>query len=98
MKSFHLSPAGEQKLEEIVAHTAAERPSAVQGVLDAIEAACQLVAEYPGVGRSRDEIDEGVMSLPIGWCILSYYLGEDPIGIARVLHRSRDLTVAFRDA
>ena len=96
MKPFLLSPAAAQDLAEIVAYIASERPSAVKGVLDALEAACQLVAEYPGVGRARDEIDDGVMSFPMGTYVLFYHANEDPVGIARILHGSRDLGSVFR--
>lgn len=95
MKSFHLSPAAVHDLEEIEAHIASERPSAVDDVLDAIEAACRLVAEYPRVGRARDELDEGLLSFPIGSYILFYYVDENPAGIARVLHGSRDIAAVF---
>jgi len=97
VKSFLLSPAAAQDLEEIEEYIAHERPSAVRGVLDALEAACQLVADYPGVGRARDEIDEGVMSFPMGSYVLFYYGHDDPFGIARILHGSRDLATAFHD-
>lgn len=96
MKPFLLSPAAAQDLAEIEAYIASDRPSAVKGVLDALEAACQLVAEYPGVGRARDEVDEGVMSFPMGSYVLFYYADEDSVGIARILHGSRDLATAFR--
>lgn len=76
MKSYQLSPAAIQDLEQIEARIVSERPSAVGGVLDAIESACQLVAEYPGVGRARAEIDEGVMSFSIGSYTIFYYLDE----------------------
>ena len=84
-------------LEEIAAHIASERPSAVEGVIDAVESACRLVAAHPGVGRARDEVDEGVMSFPIGAYIIFYYLDVEPFGIARILHGSRDLPTAFHD-
>ena len=96
MKPFLLSPAAAQDLAEIEAYIASERPGAVAGVLDALEAACQLVADYPGVGRVRSEIDDGVMSFPVGSYVLFYYGHDDPFGIARVLHGSRDLATAFR--
>ncbi len=95
MTSYQLSPAAIQDPEEIEAYVADQRPSAVEGVLDAIESACPLVAGYPGVGRSREEIDEGVMSFPIGPYIIFYYRDDDPFGIARILHASRDLPTAF---
>ena len=98
MKSFQLSPAAIRDLEEIEALIASERPSAVDGVLDAIETACQLVTEYPRVGRAREEIDEGVMSFPIGSYVIFYYLDAGPFGIARILHGKRDLPTAFHDA
>ena len=97
MKSFLLAPAAAQDLEEIEAYIARDRPSAVTGVLDALEAACQLVADYPGVGRAREEIDEGVTSFPMGSYVLFYYRDDLPFGIARILHGSRDLATAFQD-
>ena len=97
MRPFRLSPAAAQDLAEIKAFVASERPGAVDGVLDALEAACQLVAKYPGVGRTRDEIDEGVKSFPVGSHVLFYYADEDAVGIARILHGSRDLATAFDD-
>ena len=98
MKPFLLSPAAAQDLAEIEAFIASERPSAVDGVLDALEAACQLVAEYPGVGRARDEIDDGVMSFPMGSYVLFYHADEDSVSIARILHGSRDLATTFHTA
>ena len=74
-------------------------------MLDAIESACQLVADYPGVGRAREEIDKSVMSFPIGSYVIFYYLGDDPFvsaGAARTSlcmygpqggHRSVDVPV-----
>jgi len=97
VKSFQLSPAAAQDLEEIESHVASERPSAAEGVLDGIEAACRLVATYPDVGRARDEIDHGVLSFPIGSYVLFYYPNAEPFGIARILHGSRDLASAFHD-
>jgi toxin ParE1/3/4 len=93
--SFLLSPAAVHDLEEIAAYVAAERASAVGGVLDTIEAACRLVAEYPSVGRARDEIDEGVRSFPVGAYVLFYYVDAEVVGIARILHARRDIAAAF---
>ncbi len=96
MRRFLLSPAAEQDLEEIEAYIATENPSAVEGVLDSLEAGCQLVADHPGVGRDRDEIENGVLSFPIGSYVLFYSpLDADTVGIARILHGSRDLPTAY---
>jgi toxin ParE1/3/4 len=95
MKPFLLSPAAVQDLEEIAVYVASERPSAVPGILDAIESACQLLADYPSVGRARREIDEEVLSFPMGSYVLFYYVNKNAVGIARILHASRDLPTAF---
>jgi toxin ParE1/3/4 len=90
-----LSPAAAQDLADIAAHITASRPSAVNGVLDALEAACRLVAQYPAAGRARDDIDPGVMSFPIGAYVLFYYASAQGVGIARILHARRDVPTAF---
>lgn len=95
MKHVTLSAAATQDLVDIAAHAAADRPSAVNGVLDALESACRLIAQYPDVGRARDEIDAGVRSFPIGAYVLFYYPSAQGIGIARILHARRDVTSAF---
>ncbi|MBI5601429.1 MAG: type II toxin-antitoxin system RelE/ParE family toxin [Gemmatimonadetes bacterium] len=95
MKRVTLSPAAAQDLADIAAHVAADRPSAVNGVLDALESACRLVAQYPSAGRARDEIDVGVRSFPIGAYVLFYYPSAQGIGIARILHARRDVTTAL---
>ena len=95
MKRLLLSSAAEQDLAEIADHIAADRPTAVAGILDALEAACRLVAEHPAAGRARDEIDRGVRSFPIGKYVLFYYADEQSVGIARILHARRDIATAF---
>jgi plasmid stabilization system protein ParE len=95
MKRLTLSSAAEQDLAEIAAHTAAERPGAVGEVLDALEAGCRLVAESPGVGRAQDEVDEGMRSFPIGAYVLFYYVDDQRVGIARILHARRDIMTAL---
>ena len=65
--SYSISPAAEQDLDEIADYIAHDRPRAVAGVLDALEAGCRLVATHPTVGRQRNDIGVGVFSFPITW-------------------------------
>ena len=95
MNRVTLSPAAAQDLADIAAHVAASRPSAINGVLDALESACRLVAQYPAAGRARDDIDPGVRSFPVGAYVLFYYARAQGIGIARILHARRDVPTAF---
>jgi len=66
-------------------------------LLASIEAACELLAEHPGVGRHRAEIAPGVLSWPVGSYVIFYRPNPRPVVIARVLHGSRDLPIAFRE-
>ncbi len=58
--------------------------------------ALRFLAATPGAGHRRDDLtDEDVRF----WPVLSYLIAYDPamrpIGIARVLHASRDLEALF---
>jgi len=94
--TYQISPAAEQDPDEIAEYIAHDRPSAVAGVLDALEAGCRLVAAHPAVGRQRNDIGRGVMSFPIGEYLLFYYQDGKTVGIARVLHSRRDVATAFQ--
>lgn len=93
---YRLSDAATDDLGEIDAHIAAQNPSAVDAVLDDIEAICQLLGEHPGVGRHRDELGPGVMSFPAGAYVIFYQEGEaGRVDILRILHGRRDIPTAF---
>ena len=70
-------------------------PRAAAELLDAVEAACVLLATHPFVGRVRDEIAPGILSWPVGSYVIFYRPDPQPLVIARVLHGSRDLPVAY---
>lgn len=97
MKEFRLSPEAQRDLREIEAYLEEHSPGSVDGVLDEIEEKCALLADHPGIGRTRDEIDPGLLSFPAGPYIVFYYRHTDPLGIARILHGSRDLNPAFHE-
>lgn len=96
MREYTLAPLAIRDLEEIEAYIAKDNPTAAEDVIDDIEATCQFIADHPGVGRSRDEIERGVMSFSVG-SYLIYYRADDneSVGIARVLHDRRDAATAF---
>ena len=97
MKTFVLSPAAEQDLAEIETHVARDHQHAASRLLDALEAACRLLAVHPEAGRRRDEIAPGVRSFPVGSYVIFYRQLPGTVGIARVLHGSRDLPATFHD-
>ncbi len=98
MNKYRLAFAAERDLEEIEAYIAKDSRAAAEEVINNIESTCQLLADYPGVGSQRNEIERGVMSFPIGSYLIYYRVGEDDVvGIARIIHSSRDTGPAFHD-
>jgi toxin ParE1/3/4 len=61
-------------LAEIWDYIAARNPDAADRVLDRIEVECRHLAEMPGMGRRRDELEPGIRSWRVGrWRYLIFY-------------------------
>ena len=67
-------------------------------VLSEIRAALNFIAANPGAGHRREDITDEPVRF---WAVFSYLIVYDPVmkplGIARVLHGSRDLETMFRN-
>ena len=51
----------------------------------------KLISENPGVGKSRDEIDKGLISLAVQKHIVFYRQTKKQLLVIRILHESMDL-------
>ena len=58
--------------------------------LDQLEAVLKLLIDHPALGRSRDELQDGYRSLPVGQHVAFYALRGDGVHVVRVLHGSVD--------
>ena len=58
---------------------------------------CRSLAEFPEIGRERNDILEGIRSFPIGEYIVLYRVSPDrsAVEIARVFHGKRDYPSLF---
>jgi toxin ParE1/3/4 len=66
-------------------------------VLGEIAKAFRFLTTTPGAGHSRDDLtDEPVKFWPVFSYLIVYDPAARPLGIARVLHGSRDLEKMFR--
>ena len=84
-------PRAETDLEEIWWHIAQDNPDAADSFLDRIEECCQVLAQFPKMGRSREELHPGVRSLPVGNYLIFYRLIPDGIEVIRVLPGMMDI-------
>jgi toxin ParE1/3/4 len=80
-------------LTEAYAYLADRNPSAADQLLDDVEAAASLLAEFPQLGRPREELRPGVRSLrlPRFPHIVIYRLANDSVVLLRLLHGARDI-------
>ena len=61
-----------------------------------LEEACATLAEFPGMGRGRDELKPKLRSFPVGQYIVFYLPVDEGIRVMRVLHDSRNIELEFR--
>jgi toxin ParE1/3/4 len=54
-----------------------------------------VLAQFPNMGISRDELHPGLRSLPVGKYLIFYTLISDGIAIVRVLHGMMDIEAFF---
>lgn len=91
--------AAEEDLIEIWLHTRrkwGERQA--DQYLATPERQLQALAEFPNLGRLRDELRPGVRSKRAGWHVIFYLVTESDVRIRRVLHSAMDVESQFEDA
>ena len=91
---FAVQAAGD--LGEIQEFIARDSPARADGFLDRLEAACQRLADMPGMGRAWPGLGPGVRRFPVGEYLIYYRPGSDGIEIVRVLHGARNVHRAHR--
>jgi len=95
MARFSHSRQARADLVEIWNYIAEDNPQAADKLLDRIDKKCRTLAQYPYMGRERDDIKRGVFSFPVRNYIIFYTQTDDGIEIVRVLHGARDVYSQF---
>lgn len=80
----------ELDLYEIWSYIAEDNPGAADRLLDEIDSAFQLLADFPEMGRNRDEFSQELRSFPVLSYVIYYQSFESGIRILRVMHGARD--------
>lgn len=81
----------QEDLVEIFEYIALDNPIAADQVLDKIDNAIVMLADFPDAGRERPEIDTGLKSFPVSNYIIFYQHDETQLEVIRVLHAARDM-------
>ncbi len=101
MKPYVLSAEAEQDLQDIRTYYLKKIGAGARvarHVSRNVTAAFEFLAATPGAGHARPDLTNAPVKF---WQVFSYLIVYDPtmrpLGIARVLHSSRDLKTLFRD-
>lgn len=82
-------------LIEIWTYVANDSPVSADRLIDSIADVCGTLADSPAIGRSRDELAQGLRSFPVGRYVVFYRPVSNGIEVIRVLHGARDIQVIF---
>ncbi|MDR3537785.1 MAG: type II toxin-antitoxin system RelE/ParE family toxin [Acetobacteraceae bacterium] len=98
MTGYRLSPEAEGDLDDIKRHLMGQGGAPlVRHVLSEIQLAPRFLTRTPGVGHSReDPTNEPVKFWPVFSYPIVYDPAMRPLGVAGVLHGSRNLEALFR--
>jgi toxin ParE1/3/4 len=88
-------PLALSDLSEIWDYIADDNEMRADAFVDFIDQKIQALVNQPNMGRSRDELAEGLRSFPVGRYIIFYRVVPAGIEIVRILHGSRDLNAIF---
>jgi toxin ParE1/3/4 len=92
------SPQADSDLDGIWYYVAFESGSAetADRLIDSITERFLLVANYPNIGRRRDDdLRPGLRSFPVGEYIIIYRLRDEDVLILRGLRGSRNIQALF---
>lgn len=96
---FRLTEPAIQDIEQIADYIARQSGlDQADRFLNKLDAKFVKIAQFPNLGRQRDEILPGLRSLPMdNYLILYMVIGQD-VEIFRVVSGYRDLSALFTDA
>lgn len=84
-------PRARKDLDEIGLYIAVDSVDAALSFVVLIEEKCQLIADTPHIGRTRDDLAKSLRSFPVDSYLVFYRTVHDGIEVVRILHASRDI-------
>jgi toxin ParE1/3/4 len=92
------SPEADDDLLDIWSYLTNEASEAVADrLVGKIHARAEALGRFPMTGRVRNELIPGIRSVLVQPYVIFYHVTDAAVGVARVLHGSRDLNAIFSD-
>ncbi len=95
MNSFKVSELAQEDLISIYEYIAAENDAAAMRLMETFREKFRLLAQFPNMGRERNELLLYLRSFPVGRYLVFYQPTDDGIEVLRVQHSARDLRGLF---
>lgn len=91
--AHRLAPQARAELSNIWNYIAREsgNAAAADGVIDSITERFYLLAQFPYMGRARDDLRPGLRSFPVGQYVIIYTIDDEDVQILHVFHGRRDI-------
>lgn len=95
---FRLTKPAIQDIEQIADYIANQSGfDRADRFLNKLDAKFAKIAQFPNLGRQRDEILPGLRSIPMDKYLILYMVIEQNVEIFRVVNGYRDLSALFTD-
>ena len=97
MAKLTFTPLAESDLVEILDYIAQDKPLAAEQVIAEIRGTCELLSNFPRLGRARQEIRESCRCMPVSRYVVyyNYSLSQDEVQIVRVVDGARDIDEVY---
>lgn len=97
MNRFRISNLAEKDLEDIWFYLAQQNEILADKKIAQIFDKFPMLAQFPDMGRKRDELQTGLRSFPVKPYIIFYTQVPEYVEIVRIFHQSRDIQNQFSD-
>jgi toxin ParE1/3/4 len=95
MSRYILAPSARLDLKEILRYITRFNPAAARRLKVSIQQQCKRLADYPNMGRDREQLSSGLRSFPIEDYLIFYRQIANGIEIVRIVSGYRDLEALF---
>ena len=96
-RDLYISEEAESDLDDIWDDIAKDIPLKADRFLERLYGKCISISELEGIGRRRDELAEGLLSVPHKKYIIFFVREVSQVGIVWILRGSRDLDQIFEE-
>lgn len=92
MLELQFSPRAQHDLGEVVRYIGQDSREIAARYVHQLKSKCRTLAEFPQLGRSRDDLSPGLRSFPIESYVVYYRTLDFGVRIERVLHGAMEVS------